>query len=238
MNNATNLIVDSKVTVVILAKKEEHTIGKVIDKTLLGSSVGELIVIVDNMLDPSAHVAREKGVRVIENIARGKGAAIKMAIAQIDSDVLVFMDADGSHNPDDIPKIIQPILEAKADLVIASRMLGGSEEFCGSIQNILHYIGNRLSSFIVNLIWPNGKKLTDCNNGFRAIRSDIAKELTLKEDGFVIEQEMTTACLKRKYRVVEIPSYEFKRQYGKSHVNPIKTLPRHIWCFIKDIFYN
>lgn len=230
-------IENSKVTIIIPAKNEERTIEGALNKILSNFSADRVVIIADGIVGPTAEIAKQKNVKVVQGNGRGKGAAIKASIANAISDILVFIDADGSHKPEDIPKIIQPIVDGEADLVIASRIMGGSEEFLGSLNNIIHYIGNVLSSFVVNLIWCHGKKIvTDCNNGFRAIRTNVARQLNLEEDNFAIEQEMTIKCIKMGYRISEIPSYEFRRQYGKSHVNLIRMLPKHILCFIKNIF--
>lgn len=224
-------------TIVIPAKNEEQTIEDILDKILLNFSADRIIIIADGIVEPTSEIARRKNVKVVQGNGKGKGAAIKAAIDNTASDILIFIDADGSHKPEDIQKLIQPIVDGQADMVIASRIKGGSEEFSGNIKNVIHYIGNIVSSFIVNLIWAQGKKIiTDCNNGFRAIKTNVAKQLKLEEDDFAIEQEMTIKCIKMGYRICEVPSYEFKRQYGKSHVNSMRMLPKHISCFIKNIF--
>lgn len=228
---------NSKVAIIIPVKNEEQTIGEVLDKLLLNFNVDNIVVIDDSSSDRTAEIARYKNVRIIQGKGIGKGAALRKAIDNVTSDIILFIDADGSHNPDDISSLIQPIIDDNADLVIASRIKGGSEEFSGNIKNIMHYFGNVLASFIVNLIWGHGKKIvTDCNNGFRAIRTNVAKQLDLKENSFAIEQEMVIKCLRMGYRISEIPSYESKRKYGKSHINLVTMLPRYIWCFIKNLF--
>jgi len=228
--------INSKVSIIIPAKNEERTIGEVLDKILLNFSADRVAVIVDETVDRTAEIAKQKKVKVITGDGKGKGAAIKVAIDSITSDILVFIDADDSHKPEDIPKLIQLIIDNNADLVVASRIKGGSEELSGSINNIMRFIGNIISSFIINLIWAKGKvTVTDCQNGFRAIRRNIAKQLNLKEDSFAIEQEMVINCLKKGFRIREVPSYELKRRHGKSQVNPIIMLPKYIWCLIKNI---
>ncbi len=225
-----------KVTIIIPAKNEEKTIGGVLDRLLLDFSADRIVVIIDGIADRTAEIAKQKNVKVIEGNGKGKGAAIKIAINAIQSGIFVFMDADGSHKPEDIPKLIQPIVDNTADLVIASRIKAGSEELSGSISNIIRFIGNIASSFIINLFWAKGKiVITDCQNGFRAIRGVIAEQLDLKEDSFAIEQEMVITCLKKGFKIIEVPSYELKRQYGKSHLNSILMLPTYIRCFIRNI---
>jgi len=227
---------DLKVTIAVLVKDEESTIGVVLDELLLYHHHDDIVVIIDGIKNATIEKARQRKVRIIHGREKGKGNAVRLGIDNIASDVLVFMDADGSHASKDIAKLIRPIIEDKADLVIASRIKGGSEEFSGSIKNRLHYYGNILSSYIINLIWGQGNNvIADCQNGFRAIRSSAAKELGLKEDSFAIEQEMVIKAIKLRYRVQEVASYEFKRKHGKSHISMLRMLPKYIRCFIANL---
>lgn len=225
-----------RVEVIIPAKNEEQTIGSVLDKLLLDFKADNITVIDDSSSDRTSEISGCRGVKVMRGEGRGKGRAVRMAIDKVESDILVFMDADGSHRPEDIPGLIQPIIDGNADMVVASRIKGGSEEFSGSISNLMHFLGNLISAFAINLIWGRGKKaVTDAQNGFRAIRGSLARQLGLKEDSFAIEQEMVIKCLKRGYRISEIPSYELRRQCGRSHINSVAMLPVYIRCFAKNI---
>lgn len=231
-----NLSNNQKCAIIIPAKNEECTIGKILDSLLVYFNLGSIVVVVDAASDPTAAIANQKGVRVMYNDKVGKGAAIRFAIANVESDLLVFLDADGSHEINDIPNLIQPILSGEAELVVGSRIKGMSEEFSGGISNTMHYAGNILSAFMINMLWGGGRKIvTDCQNGFRAIRADIAKSLNLEEDSFAIEQEMVIKCIKRGYRIREVVTHEFKREHGNSKINTFKMLPKYISCFIKNL---
>ena len=120
-------------------------------------------------------------------------------------------------------------------MVIGSRLRGGSEEFYSSFHEVIRLIGNVISVVFVNLIW--GSKLTDIQNGFRAVKKDEMKALCLSEVSFAIEQEMVMKCLKNKKKIVEVPSWELKRKYNSSYVVLFKMLPRYILSFIKNIIY-
>lgn len=223
--------------VVVFAKNEERTIGTVLEKILINFNAEDIVVIVSrDTVDRTREIARQKDIKVMEDSGRGKGAAIRMAIDNITDDILVFIDADGSHKIEEIPGLLEPIKNGKADLVVASRLLGKSDELSGSIANVMHYIGNVTSAFMINLIWGKGRKIvTDCQNGFRAVRRDVAARLDLKEASFAIEQEMVIKCIKKGYRIHEIPSHELRRQHGESHINSIKMLPKYIGCFLRNL---
>lgn len=224
-------------TIVVFAKNEERSIGGILERILINFSAENIVVVVSrDTVDRTREIARQKNIKVMEDSGRGKGAAIRMAIDNIMDDILVFIDADGSHKIEEIPGLVEPIKNAKADLVVASRLLGESDELSGSIGNVMHYVGNVTSAFMVNLIWGKGRRIvTDCQNGFRAIRRDVAARLDLKEASFAIEQEMVIKCIKKGYKVHEIPSHELKRQHGKSHINSIKMLPKYIGCFLRNL---
>lgn len=223
---------NSKVTAVIPARDEETTVESVIDG--VKSYVDEVIVIDDHSTDSTQIVAEQKGIKVLSNLEKpGKGSAIRFAIDNIKSDIVLFIDADCSHKSEDIPKMLKPILNGKADMVTASRIKGGSGELFGSFTELMRLIGIIVSSSVINSIW--GGKLTDVHNGFRAIKLDVLKQLGLKESRFAIEQEMTIKCLKKRKKVLEISSYEFRRLHGKSHLNPILNLLDCIRCLVRNI---
>lgn len=178
----------------------------------------------------------KRGVDIAYDNGRGKGAAIRQAIDTRDEDVLVFFDADGSHNVEDIQRLLTPITHDKADLVVASRLLAGSEEFFCDPISFVRFLGNKTSNLIVNLFVSRGRiKITDSQNGFRAIRTECARRLDLKENTFAIEQEMIMKAIKENFRIEEIPSFERKRMSGRSHLNPIKMLPHFIRSFLLNI---
>lgn len=224
----------NNISVIIPAKDEERTIGEVIKKTLFITD--NIIVIDDSSRDATFKIAKQYNVTVMAGPNKGKGALIRFAINNVKSDILVFIDADGSHDPQDIPKLVSSIVEDKADMVIASRITGGSGELGGCLSNLIRLFGNLLSTYIVNLLWGNGIKLTDVQNGFKAIKRNVVVELNLCENSFAIEQELVIKCLKKGFKILEIPSYETKRLHGKSHLNPVIMLPKYIWCFVRNLW--
>ncbi len=152
-------------------------------------------------------------VRVVRDRGRGKGGAIIMSLDMVEGDIVVFMDSDGSHEPADIPRLVQPIIDDRADLVIASRITGGSDEFYMRMSHFLRLIGGCVATMATN--YKFGVNLTDTGNGFRAIRRDVALKLNLKAQSFDIEQEMAIKTLKKKYRIMEVASHEYERKWGE-----------------------
>ncbi len=219
---------------VIFVKDEENTIGDVIDRAAYVVPSQDIFVVDGHSRDNTAAVVRAKAVTLFYDERRGKGAAIRQAVREIDRDILIFMDGDGSHQPEEIPQFIRAFREEPdADMVVASRFLGGSDELSGSFGNGMRRAGNRLSTGLINLRWRAG--LTDVQNGFRAIRRRTACELGLRENSFAIEQEISMKCLQAGKKILEFPSWERRRRFNKSHVIPAKMFFPYVWSLIRNI---
>jgi len=202
------------VTAVIPAKDEEGSIGDIIDA--VGPYADEVLVVDGHSRDRTRAIAIEHRARVVRDGGRGKGEALRIAIGEATTDIIVFIDADGSHDPRDIPKLIAPIEAGDADLVIASRGKGGSDELHGTLEQFIRYVGSQLITLAINYRWH--VSLTDSQNGFRAIRRDAALRLRLTSDVSTIEQEMLMKALKQGYRVSEVASHEYERRWGTSRI--------------------
>ncbi|MDZ4284826.1 MAG: glycosyltransferase family 2 protein, partial [Patescibacteria group bacterium] len=185
------------VSVIICAKNEEQSIGEVICSVM--PHAGEVLVVDGHSYDRTREVARDLGACVVLDRGKGKGDAIRTGIAKARGDIIVFIDADGSHEPSDIPRLVAPILDGEADIVIGSRGRGGSDEAWGTIENFIRTPGGHLLTLALN--YRFGVSLTESLNGFRAISASVVRALDLREDTITIEQEMLTKCLKMGYRV-------------------------------------
>jgi glycosyltransferase involved in cell wall biosynthesis len=202
------------VSIVIPTLNEASTITDVIRRC---RPFGDEIVVIDGKsTDQTSAIAAREGARVVQQKGRGKGEALRQSADVAAGDILVFIDADGSHVPEDIPQLVAPIRDGKADIVVGSRLLGGSSELHGGFDEFLRFSG---SSFITACInWKFGVRLSDSQNGFRAIRKAVLKDLQLKSCSTTIEQEMIMRALAMGYRVQDVPSHEFPRQGGVSKV--------------------
>ncbi len=221
------------ITVVICTLNEAATVGDVITHSRRYSN--DILVVDGHSRDNTVSIARSLGARVIFDHKKGKGDAIRTAIPHIKREITVFMDADGSHDPDDIPALVQPLLEDKADHVSGSRLMGGSSELHGGFDECLRLMG---SSFITACINHRfGVKLSESQNGFRAIRTDVLKSLGLRENITTIEQEMIIKTLKKGYRMAEVPSHEYKRKAGYSKIDLKKVAFRYVYSMIKYLYF-
>ena len=228
------VIPSNTISIVIPAKNEERTIADIVKSVQQYSD--DILVIDGSSADNTAEYAKAAGARVIDIPPIGKGNAICGSIEHIKNQITVFMDADGSHIAEDIPKLVEPILEGKADHVSASRLLGGSDELHGTFDETFRLMG---SSFITACInWKFKIKLSESQNGFRAIRTDVLRKLNLKEKITTIEQEMIIKTLKLGYRMAEVPSHERRRFFGESNISLRKVSFRYVYSFIKYLFFT
>ena len=222
----------ASVTVVIPTKNEEGLIGEIVDSV---RPYGDVLVIDGHSTDRTREVAQAHGARVVLDGGRGKGQAIRQALTdERTNDIVVFIDADGSHETRDIPKLVAPIADGQADLVIASRGKGGSDELHGTLGQFIRYVGSQLIMLAINYRW--NVRLSDSQNGFRAIRRDVGRSLDLKSNLTTIEQEMLMRALKRGYRVTEVGSHEYERRWGSSKVVVWKLWWAYLWSFWRNIF--
>ena len=216
-----------KVTAVIPAKNEEEGIEKIIKN--VSRFVDEVLVVDGHSKDKTRQIAKECGAKVVLDGGKGKGDGIRTGVRKAKGDIIVFIDADGSHNPKDIPKLIKPIKNGEADLVVASRAKGGSDEVRLDLDGLFRQIGSEIAAILVNFRWR--ANLTDIQNGFRAIRKKTALALKLESDGFEIEEEMIMKCLKRGVRIMEVAGHEYQRKWGVSKLPTIQA-----WRFLLRLF--
>jgi dolichol-phosphate mannosyltransferase len=222
-----------KVSIIIPTLNEEHTLKDIIKGCR--PHADELLVVDGHSTDRTREVAESEGVRVVLDHQKGKGEALRHSVNFVTGDIIVFIDADGSHDPSDIPKVIAPILQEEADHVSASRLIGGSSELHGGFDEFMRLAG---SSFITACINRRFKvKLSESQNGFRAIRRDVMNQLGLQENITTIEQEMIMRTLKKGFRMAEIPSHEHKRKMGYSKISVRKVWFRYVYTLVKYLFF-
>jgi dolichol-phosphate mannosyltransferase len=225
--------VPAEVCAVIAAKQEAPSIEDVLRRAR--RYVGEVIVVAGRSTDGTPEVAERCGARVMHDAGKGKGEAIRCAIPHIRTPITVLLDADGSHDPEDIPLLVEPIAAGRADHVSASRLRGGSSELHGSFDEFFRLTG---SSFITACInWRFNCRLSESQNGYRAIRTSVLRELDLRENTTTIEQEMIIKTLRRGFRMAEVPSHEHPRAHGASHIRVWRSAPRYGYSLVKYLFF-
>ena len=219
------------VTVVIAAKNEARSIGDVV--LACAALTPHVLVIDGHSTDGTAAIAAAAGATVALDGGRGKGDAIRTAVPMIATAIAVFIDADGSHEAADIPRLLAPLDAGEAEHVGASRLIGGSSELHGGFDEFARLAGSSFITACVNRRF--GVRLSDSQNGFRAIRTKVLRELRLRENSTTIEQEMIMRTLALGYRVAEVPSHERPRRFGVSHVRISRVAHRYVYCLLRGL---
>jgi dolichol-phosphate mannosyltransferase len=223
---------DARVAVVILARNEEPSVGAAVEGAR--PFAHEVHVMDGRSTDRTVDFARQAGAVVHTGGQPGKGSAIRESIDLVTADVLVFMDADGSHDPADIPRLALPVVRSEADLCVGSRFAGGSDELSVSVGQLIRTIGNISMNIAINTRY--GVMLTDTLNGFRAVRRSSVAAVGLRERTHTIEQEMVMKMLRAGCRVVNVPTHEFARAHGTSHIRIWREWPNFVRCVVTNLF--
>jgi dolichol-phosphate mannosyltransferase len=218
-----------RITVLIPAKNEAATIAEVVRGARLHAD--DVLVMDGGSTDGTGALAASAGARVLEDRGRGKGRAIRAAIPHLRGEVTVLMDADGSHDPADIPKLVAPIFEGRADQVSGSRLLGGSSELHGGFDEWARLAGSSFITACINKRY--GVRLSDSQNGFRAIKTEVLGSLALRSRHTTIEQEMIVRTLRRGLKVAEVPTHEYPRRSGTSHISVWRDGPRYVLSLLE-----
>jgi dolichol-phosphate mannosyltransferase len=223
-----------RISVVIPAKDEEGCVGEVIRECQ--KYADEVIVVDGHSKDRTREISAQCGARVVSDHGIGKGDAIRVGIREASGDIIVFIDADGSHAPSDIPRLCAPIVKGEADHVTGSRMRGGSDELHGDIPQFIRMMGSDIITLSINYRFH--VRLTDSQNGFRAIRAEVARRLDTREKITSIEQEMIIRTLRLGFRMAEVPAHEYARKAGVSKVRVWRVAPRYVYALIKNLLWG
>lgn len=213
-----------KFSIVLPAKNEAGAIGQTVEKIKQLNIAYEIVVVNDGSTDNTKEVAEKTGAKVISHpYSKGNGAAIKTGARAATGDVIVFMDADGQHDPNDIPYMLEKI-EQGYDLVVGARQKGSQASVGRGVANKLY---NNLATYMTE------HPVEDLTSGFRAVRADKFKEfLYLLPNGFSYPTTSTMAFFRAGYSVTYVPIHVAKR-IGKSHINPVKDSIRFFLIIFK-----
>jgi glycosyltransferase involved in cell wall biosynthesis len=201
------------VALIIPALDEEHAIGALLDG--VDRAVVRDVIVGDNgSVDATAAVARRRGATVVRVEERGYGAACAGALSAMadDVDVVLFMDADGSDDPSEIPLVLAPILSGRADLAIGSRALGVVERGALTPQQ---RFGNWLATRLIALLYHH--RYTDLGP-FRAIRRELLERIAMRDRRYGWTVEMQVRALQLGARVAEVP-VRYRKRIGRSKIS-------------------
>jgi glycosyltransferase involved in cell wall biosynthesis len=216
---SASCISPERLSIVLPAKNEALAIGQTVAKIRELFPAAEIIVVNDGSDDETAALATAAGARIVTHPeSMGNGAAVKTGARAARGDVIVFMDADGQHNPADIQRLLER-LASGYDMVVGARQ-PGSQASLG--RRLANYLYNRLASYMT------GKKIEDLTSGFRAVRADKFREfLYLLPNGFSYPSTSTMAFFRSGYLVAYEPIHAASRK-GKSHIRVMRDGARFL----------
>ncbi len=215
---------NSNVSVIIPARNESGGLHQVLKGMAALPGLAEIIVVNDGSVDETAEVCNKFGVRVLHHhYAMGNGAAIKTGARAAKGEVLLFMDADGQHQPEDIPALLEKFEEGY-DMVVGARQSGSH---AGAHRAVANDLFSRFAS------WMVGQTVEDLTSGFRIVRADKFRQfLYLLPNGFSYPTTITMSFFRAGYSVGYVPIHTPSR-IGKSHIRPLRDGVRFLLIIIK-----
>ncbi len=220
------MVEDSKLTIIIPAYNEEAVIGQVVERTRATKPECDIVVVDDGSTDNTALVARRAGARVVRHpYNKGNGAAVKTGIRAARGEVILLLDADGQHSPENIDRLLEFI--GPYDLVVGSRT-GDSDT--AKFRNFGNWVFSKLASYLVEM------KVPDPTSGFRCFKRDKVMEfIHLLPNQYSYPTTTTMSFIKAGYNVQHVPIKFERRQGGKSHIRPWRDGLKFITIILKMI---
>jgi glycosyltransferase involved in cell wall biosynthesis len=203
-----------KLSVVIPVYNERATIREIYESVKAVAIEKEIILIDDGSSDGSREIlqslADDSTRIVLHDHNLGKGAALRSGLRHVTGDIVIIQDADLEYDPSQYPKLIQPILEGKADVVYGSRFVTGDYR---RVLFFWHMVGNKLLTLLSNLF--TNLNLTDMETCYKVFRREVLERITIEEDRFGFEPEITAKVAKLKLRIYEMGISYSGRTYGE-----------------------
>jgi glycosyltransferase involved in cell wall biosynthesis len=222
------------VSVVIPCYNERTTIQAIVQAVLDAQPEGKEIIIVDDCsTDGTRDVLKTSIEQLVAKVVyhdrnQGKGAALRTGFSHASGDVVIIQDADLEYNPREYPKLLDPILTDKADVVFGSRFLGGEPH---RVLYFWHMVGNRFLTLISNMF--TNLNLTDMETCYKVFRRDVLQQIEIRENRFGFEPEITAKLARLRCRIYEVGISYAGRTYLEGKKISWKDGFRALWCIAK-----
>jgi glycosyltransferase involved in cell wall biosynthesis len=228
-----------KLSVVMPCYNEVNTIDAIVDAVKNMPYHDKEIIIID---DYSTDGTRERLKNTIESTVdkviyhdrnKGKGAALKSGIKAVSGDIVIVQDTDLEYDPNEIPIVIKPILDGKADVVFGSRFMGGQPH---RVVYFWHMVGNRILTTLSNMF--TNLNLTDMETCYKAFKREIIQSIEIKENRFGFEPEITVKVAKKRARIYEVGISYYGRTYEEGKKIGWKDGFRAIYCILRYSLFS
>ena len=222
------------ITIIIPCYNEVKTIEIIVNKILkLNKYEFEIIIVDDYSIDGTREILKDKLSNKVSLIIYneknyGKGYCIRKGIERSNGNIILIQDADLEYDPQDYPKLINPIINNCADVVYGSRFVGGDEK---RVLFFWHTVANKILTLISNIF--SNLNLTDMECGYKVFRSEVLKKITLNQNRFGFEPEITAKISKMNIRIFEVGVSYFGRTYSQGKKITYKDAFNALYCIIR-----